>query len=313
MKEKNVTNTDFITERSQIFCDNTQAIEFLKKLDLIQNFIVCNKCNRFMELINNDYYNNSLIYYCKFYKCKNKKRIFEGKLLQKPKILLKNYLFSIFKWLNKNSEKNILQNSKISKLTFQKIKKNLSEFINYKNSIISKEKLGGINIKVEVDETVITHEELTDCPSNLNDNRRGVIWLVGLIEEGVERRVKLIIVKNRTKENFIKLFKNNVKDYTTIISDGHPSYPAAVESIHGTHLIVNHSLGFKNEEGFTTNNIEGLWGLLKYEIKKRKGVLKSNIDCFLAEFIFRYQNIANYELPELTIIFIEIITFFSNN
>jgi hypothetical protein len=41
-------------------------------------------------------------------------------------------------------------------------------------------------------------------------------------------------------------------------------------------------------EGFHTNNIENLWSIIKYEIKRRKGIPKSSIQCFVEEFAFRY-------------------------
>jgi hypothetical protein len=66
-------------------------------------------------------------------------------------------------------------------------------------------------------------------------------------------------------------------------TDRHLSYPSAVRAINGVHIIVNHSSGFTNSEGFHKNEIENLWSLLKFEIGKRKGVNRSFF-VFLKEF-----------------------------
>jgi hypothetical protein len=66
------------------------------------------------------------------------------------------------------------------------------------------------------------------------------------------------------------LFKKYVNEGTTVKTDGHLSYPKAVKSINGKHIVVNHSTGFKNDEGFHTNLIENFWSILKYEIKNIK-------------------------------------------
>ena len=68
-----------------------------------------------------------------------------------------------------------------------------------------------------------------------------------------------------------KLFKRTIKNETKLFTDGHRSCPAAFRTIVGQHIIVNHSR-FKNIEASKKKNIENLIDLMKYEIKKRRGV-----------------------------------------
>ncbi|KRH94504.1 hypothetical protein M153_23600010969, partial [Pseudoloma neurophilia] len=50
------------------------------------------------------------------------------------------------------------------------------------------------------------------------------------------------------------------------------------------HEIVNHSVGFTNNDGEQSNNIENLWSHLKCEIRRINSVFHSNISEFVLEF-----------------------------
>ena len=196
--------------------------------------------------------------------------------INSPKIGLNDYLFAVYKWIENSGEKNVLRNINIAKRSYQLIKQHIYRFLieNFESNLSVK--LGGQNKTVQIDETAICHCSLVDCPSRLDDDTPGLTWLVGIIESD-SRRIKFEIVDNRSLPVMMSLLERHVLPFTTVISDVHRSYPRAVANINGAHIIVNHSVGFKNAEGFHTNNIENLWSLLKYKIKKRRGVLKSNL------------------------------------
>lgn len=54
-----------------------------------------------------------------------------------------------------------------------------------------------------------------------------------------------------------------------------------------THEIVNHSEGFRNEEGNTTNKIKNLWSHLKSELRTRRGIMRVRLEDFIYEFQFK--------------------------
>ena len=54
------------------------------------------------------------------------------------------------------------------------------------------------------------------------------------------------------------------------------------------HIVVNHSAGFRNAEGFHTNNVENLWSIFKYEVERRRGIKMTAMQAFIEEFSFRY-------------------------
>ncbi len=132
---------------------------------------------------------------------------------------------------------------------------------------------------------------------------------MGLTEEGT-RDFFYMIVPDRFQSTFSSIFKKYIERGSTIITDGHAFYPGAV-SINGSiHQKVNHFRGFVNIEGFHTNNIEKVWSLLKYERRKRRGVLKSSLCDFLLEFRFRYGFLRNNTRTELFEAFTMIVDFF---
>jgi hypothetical protein len=52
---------------------------------------------------------------------------------------------------------------------------------------------------------------------------------------------------------------------------------------------VNHSENFKGPDGTCTNEIEGLWSMVKLRIKSMKGVLREKIETILDEFTYRHR------------------------
>ena len=51
--------------------------------------------------------------------------------------------------------------------------------------------------------------------------------------------------------------KERIDPSGTLVTDGWKSYPSIAEEIQVQHKIVNHSMEFKNKEGFHTNHVEG--------------------------------------------------------
>ena len=169
-------------------------------------------------------------------------------------------------------------------------------------------KLGGNGMAVQVDETVIGHNQPPVHPSALNDNFPGIVWLLGIIE--VETgRIKLFIIPNRTAETFTHIFTEHINEGTIVYTDGHLSYPPAVRAIHSVHRIVNHSVGFRTIEGFHTNNIENLWSILKYDMRRRRGVSITAAESFVHEFSFRYMHLRERTSSSMCFVFRMIIEY----
>lgn len=289
-----------LNDRSTIFGKNKKALKFLIEESILEDTIVCVKCKGTMNICKRKKACNGYFYSCKNKKCRNSTTLFKGKIGESPKIKLKDYLYMIYKWIEDNYEKDVCRNASKSKRTFQKIKSIIHDFISLKLKE-PQPKLKGV---IQVDETAICRGSLLDCPSNIPDDFPGVTWLVGFLETSTEEKnIRLEIVENRSSETMSRLFKKYCEDGSIITTDAHRSYPAAVRNINSKHNVVNHSKGFKSKEGFHTNEIESLWSQLKYPIKKRKGVLKSNIQVYLNEFEFRYKYLRRKNGTDIVLIF----------
>lgn len=153
--------------------------------------------------------------------------------------------------------------------------------------------IGGDNIVVEVDETVVVRGRLILNPSNIHDGLHNSTWLVGGIENSPMKKFFLMIVPNRRAQTLTNMMSDKIRRGSILRTDGYPSYPSVALALQLQHEIVNHSTGFVNEFGQSTNNIENFWLPLKTEIKSRYGVLHARIPSFIDEFIFRKNNIDN--------------------
>lgn len=294
------------SDRSLIFTSVDSALNFLQTNGYIGGEKTCYVCSFKMNMQRNKQAHNQTIFRCLNRKCRKQIPLFYGSQLSSPKIAIHDYLYLIYKWLENGFEADTLRNSKISKRSYQEVKKKL---INWCSTKIRTDGLLGTNGKrVQVDETAVSHGKLPKSPSNLPDDFPGVSWLLGIIEEETNE-IRLICLVDRKAETFSEIFKENISFGATIITDGHRSYPLAVDAVNGTHIVVNHSKGFKNEEGFHTNNIENVWSIFKYEISKRRGIKRTNFDEFLIEWMFRYKYLRVKHEEIMHTLFHEIVEF----
>lgn len=103
-------------------------------------------------------------------------------------------------------EKDVLLNFGISKTTYHKIWKKKLKFRGFKIEKNAYFELFGTGIIVQVDEMVFSHASLVTHPSQLNEDEKVKIWLVGIIELHTSK-IKYEMVKNRKQEIMINLFK----------------------------------------------------------------------------------------------------------
>jgi hypothetical protein len=98
------------------------------------------------------------------------------------------------------------------------------------------------------------------------------------------------VVPNRSATTMAELLRNNIADGSFVKSDGHGSYPLAIRMCNETfacgfeHEIVNRTQGFRNDNGTTTNTIEGFLGNLRDYWRERHGVSRELLEQFLDEF-----------------------------
>lgn len=124
-------------------------------------------------------------------------------------------------------------------------------------------RIGGKNIIVEIDESKFGKRK----------NHRGHtvdgVWVLGMVERTVDRKLILIPIDKRDKETLHRLINLFVKKESIIYTDKWRGY-LGIETDGYKHKTVNHSLHFKDPiTGVHTNTIEGTWGALKKTIPNR--------------------------------------------
>ncbi|KAF9756203.1 hypothetical protein NGRA_3263 [Nosema granulosis] len=121
------------------------------------------------------------------------------------------------------------------------------------------------------------------------------------------------MVPNRRAETIEDVLRRRLRPGTICITDGYPSYTSAVKNFGSRHEVVNHSVGFVNQDGSHTNQIENIWSHFKTEYRSRTGLNHDRIPLFLKEFIWKKRNIQYSDQNSIRKGFIKIISMFLAN
>ncbi|WUR04296.1 DDE-TNP-IS1595 domain-containing protein [Vairimorpha necatrix] len=219
-----------------------------------------------------------LVYRCMRQQCRAKNSFLPG-----IKLSFEFFLFVVFLVLCNSNYRLIKCLTCVSNDTILKIKLKLREYIRKK--LETDCKIGGSG--VQVDETVLCRRGTIRVPSRADDGIKDTVWILGLIEAVDRKKFCIVQVPDRKINTLTKIIEDIVLPGSVLISDGHPSYPGVAANLKLKHIIVNHSIGFTNEEGFHTNNIENFGSGMKSEMTKQHGVKRVNIESWLEEFTFR--------------------------
>lgn len=275
-----------------IFTDNDMLFQFLVRNSYIPEQLSCDICHSSISLQNNYKNLNKKIYKCKNKNCNKTISVtnFFCKIL--PKVKLICIIRALYFFVCNIPNYFVHVNCNISASTYVKLRK---VFVQCCKTVFSDKfiKLGGVKKVVQIDETCFKKGKLITDPSNIKyDDDAQIIWLLGAVEENSGRCILKFVINRRS--NTISDFINNyIQKETLIKTDGYSSYPSAVKGNGHEHIIVNHSRGFRNEDGHTTNSIEGIWSLLKYDLKKRKGISRDILFDYLHEFLFKHTYVKN--------------------
>ena len=152
--------------------------------------------------------------------------------------------------------------------------------------IVNAEKLGGPNVRVQVDESVLSAAKLAR-----NQHTRPVVerWVFGAYDT-VKKIGWIKRVPDRSSETLIAAIQDFCLPGTIIVSDGWSGY-SRVEEYGFSHEVVVHERHFVDPTtGIHTNNVENYWQRCKRRFKRMYGtsdeLLSSHIDEFL--WIERY-------------------------
>jgi len=289
---------------SQIFTDILKSKEFLLDNQIIEEEMICMRCNSICSLyVITERTNKFLIYKCSERVCRKRKR------LLKTKIDLNRLLQIIYLLMADCSYRQIFLFHKLSDSTIARIKNKLYSCIERYMSL-RPITLGGPGINVEVDETVLSRRGVIRNPTRLDDTTRDTVWIVGAIDNSERRNFFLSRINNRQIETLTNVLEGVINTDSILISDGHPSYPSVARNLGFTHRVVNHTHGFVAEDGTHTNNIESFWGHFKNTMRKENGVRRNNIDRWIVQYTFKRRYTLKCSRIEFLGVYIEILRYY---
>lgn len=267
---------------SDIFNDEEAAYMFLQRNGVVPEGKVC-VCGSDCILYRARARISGHFFQCRNNNCKKKYSACDGTFFGKHKVALKEQLKIIFMWVAGFDTVQTDIHLSTTIRTAYKIRDKLVECIVMETI----PRIGGEGQIVQLDETAICRGRIISNPSSEIDDIPGVQWIIGGVVTGSPFECFMVLVPNRTAATVLGILERYVMQGSVLRSDGHRSYPPAASNFGSIHQVVPHVEGFRNQEGQTTNEIEGLWASFKHEYKARNGLLKERIPYFISEFLWK--------------------------
>jgi transposase-like protein len=223
--------------------------------------------------------NSKTRFICTWKGCKRRFSVWEGTIFAYSKLSKTKTLKILEMWMQYAQNKLISYMTGVSKQAISRLIKRMSSLLvtsYYKNL----PKIGGENVIVEIDESKFGKRKYN------RGHRVEGIWILGMVERTVERKIRLVAVDDRKRETLQGLITEGIEPSSTIHTDCWRGYNRLIDNF-SKHLTVNHSINYKDSEtGCHTNTIEGNWAGIKLNVP-RGGRRKHKIDLYLVRFMLR--------------------------
>lgn len=215
--------------------------------------------------------------------------IFNGSFLSGSHLRPSQILLFVCSWLQKNwCHETVLQNLEMDRRSSTDWRSFCSEVTEF--WFDNQERIGGVDVSVEIDETLITKRKYN------RGRALQQVWLFGGIERISKKRFIVPLIDGeikpipRNKETLISLIKKFIRPGSTIYSDLWKAYDTLHDEGY-VHFRVNHSLNFVDPDNCAvhTQNIERLWRDVKENIK-RPGIRTEYIKQYLGRYLFLKEN-----------------------
>ena len=269
-----------LQEAMQYFSNEDKCKDLLAKMRWNDGKPVCPKCKASGAYA----YGNCLWYKCRNQQCKNRFSVTVGTFCEGTKLPLSKWFIAM--WLVGNRKKGT---SSLQIARDLSIGRKAAWFLLHRVRAMlaekAPEKLLGF---VQVDETWVGGKL-----ENMNKGRRkkyrstgcdNKYPVMGLLEQDGTARLKVVGVKS-LKE----LVRVNVDKSAHIITDSHLGYKGLDKEYAG-HDTVNHNeQEFKNDCGFSTNQVEGFFSCLKRTvIGTYHSISRKHLQAYCDETAYRY-------------------------
>lgn len=269
-----------------IFDNEDEALNYLIVNNYVNKFDKCKKCEH--DTILNL---KKKLYVCKYYKCRRALSPLKGTIFNKLRLPLNIQLHILYLFLGKAPSSFISSSLQIDKNTVSRYNKLFRKYIKDKQLMNPRNKIGGRNEIIEIDETKIAKRKY-----NKGHKVEGA-WVIGGIQrsrlknkvKNENKKIFLEPIEERNIENINEIINKYIKKGTTIYTDCWKGYND-LNKIGYKHKTVNHKKHFKDPiTGIHTNTIEGTWNGLKQSIIPRNRN-KKDIVLYLREYQWRKKN-----------------------
>lgn len=222
---------------------------------------------------------------CRWSKCRRRVSSLDG--LKSYKMPIAVQLALLDYWLMGMAPRLICRVFKISSSTFTRLLKRVMN-VAVPRFYAREPKIGGNSRIVEIDEAKFGKRK-----HNRGHTVEGV-WILGMAERSLSRRIILLPVENRSHETLFRLGKRHIRKESIIYTDKWRGY-LGFDQYFTEHSSVNHSVEFVNSEtGVHTNTIEGNWSSV------RAGTpFRGRTRPLVSRYLLRYMLKRNYKNNEL--------------
>lgn len=288
-----------LLEQHILRLNDDEIIKYLMENNFILKELNCSICNNLMNLTKYKRNIDKYAWRCMTKDCKNFSKYFSIRLksfFEGFNISIVYILRVIIKYSCRVQRFSINNSLDLSEKTIRNIINNLISkipFMTFENN-----KLGGPNIVVQIDETMLNYK----CKSHRGrspNNKTDAICIIEFSDK-IER-VFACVIPNKKSETMIPIITQNVANGSKIWTDEHRSYQI-LRDYNYIHQTVCHKYQFITDEGINTQAVESFNNIIKCEIKKRKGILTLKREDFLREIVFLYNHKNNLLFETLNLI-----------
>nr|CAD2192256.1 unnamed protein product [Meloidogyne enterolobii] len=262
-------------------------LKFLAFNGLIKNKMKCPGCEDFMSLNKR---REEVEWKCK--KCEKRKSVRDGSFFSRSSLNLSKLVPLIYMWLKDFQNKNVVEELNIESTTV------VSWFNNCRNECINlKEKIGGLNKMIVIDETCWLNQE--HRKRRTNGEAREELYF-GCIEHGEGGQAIMERVEDKEMSTLLKMIEKWIEPGTLIISKDYTNYLLMEKLIPQYKHVIIRSEEITNagssktvelEDGsilnINTNQCMDLWIQLRQKIVRISGTSAKLSDSYMMEALFR--------------------------
>lgn len=281
--------------------NDEEMLQFLFNNHLIKNEFICpGSCKSLMKIVTAKSYSLGKAWRCFSIGCTSylcKKPLTDGSFFETIGKDIKKVFKIMLRWCGGNNMKSIVSTIQISFPTVKKIFDLLFDKMKDHNEI--QPKLGGIGTIVQVDETMMNYK----CKSHRGrspSNRTDALCIVEC--RPCICKVWAQVIPDKSIQTILPIICERVFSNTIIHTDEHKSYQCLTRNGY-IHKTVCHKYMFVDRiNEVNTQAVESFNNVLKYEIKKRKGIRTCDRGKFLVEMVWKWNNKNNLWIALLELI-----------